>query len=127
MKTAILRNEEKPQRSRNLRGNKTPTIFAGYNVDSIDEINTFLAAQTGMVDFIKKTPPHIKTVFGKEIELFLSLFTDPEESTQTLNIYISHKLGADIALKKEMELFDSWFKPYYTLFKGRINISEVSA
>jgi hypothetical protein len=67
----------------------------------------------------------IKSIFGQKTDITLSIFHDPEEDKKILNVFIANDHSSEIAIQKEIEIYEGWFLRDYGHLTHKINFREI--
>lgn len=88
-----------------------------------EEISGFLLLNEDLLQILTEAPNYIYEIFGR-VPIYLELHRDPEEGWDELFIVIKTILPAEEAVKRERELFDSWFSQIIHKVDNRLNYTE---
>jgi len=93
--------------------------------DDLIEIIHFVYENWFLVPILKECPVQIRNIFGKNINLLLELFYDPEEEAENIELFIVVRpnMKLDEALSKFDLLLTNWFNSVQHKTKGLLNIT----
>jgi len=89
------------------------------------EIIYFVYKNWLLVPILKECPAQVRNIFGKNINLLLELFYDPEEEAENIELFIVVRpnLKLDESLSKFDLLLTNWFNSVQHKTKGLLNIT----
>ena len=89
------------------------------------EIIHFIFNNWFLMQILEECPAQSSTLFGKNTNLVLELFNDPEDETDTTELFIVIRsdLNLDESLRKFDELLAGWFNTAQHKTKGLLNIT----
>jgi len=106
---------------------KHPNIFeqlaAGYKIENPPEVEAFLKDYSFLIPPLREAVPHVRLIFGPDVELTLQVVHDPEVAGESeLTVYICTNLPVDEAMDKLSRLDDEWFLDQLHRTKGKLNL-----
>jgi hypothetical protein len=89
------------------------------------EIIHFIYDNWFLVSILEECPAQSSAIFGKNTNLVLELFSDPEEETESTELFIVIRpdLKLDESLKKFDQLLVGWFNTVQHRTHGLLNIT----
>lgn len=89
------------------------------------EIIHFIYEKWFLVPILEECPAQSSAIFGKNTNLVLELFSDPEEEAESTELFIV--IRPDLSLDESLEKFDQllagWFNTVQHETKGLLNIT----